>query len=219
MRWIDRGPEPRGVQEYARRFTQGWVKYFQNRSGERPSDSHWRDFRQLLGSYSGNSCWYCERLCIPDADVGGKAPTVDHFRPLRHFPELAYEWRNWIFSCRRCNGEHKQDRWPASGYVVPSAVDEQERPARYFDYDSDTGEIIPKPGLQSRARERALKTIEILELNALDVRYFRLDWTRRFIADWEALPTSDRPAFAEFFTRTGVEFAGTTLMVVQRLTT
>ena len=217
MRWIDRGPEPGGVQGYARQYTQGWVEYFRDRIGERPSDSYWREFRELLGSRSRKICWYCERLCQWDADEAGRVPTVDHFRPLSRYPELAYHWSNWIFSCRRCNGENKGDKWPASGYVDPSAADERERPERHFDYDAETGEIIPMPGLSSEARERALRTIDDLGLNKLDVRFYRLDWTRRFIADWRALPTSDRVAFAEFSTRTGFEFVGATSTVVRRL--
>ena len=217
MRWIDRGPEPGGVQEYARQFTQGWVEYFQDRVGGRPNDSYWRIFRELLGSCSGGICWYCERLCLRDADYGGRSPTVDHFRPLSRYPELAYKWSNWIFSCRRCNGDNKRDNWPALGYVDPSAADERERPERYFDYDADTGEIVPRPGLLSEAHERALRTIDDLGLNRLDVQFYRLDWIRRFIEDWQNLPITDRMAFAEFSTRTGIEFAGATLMVVQQL--
>ena len=218
MRWIDRGPEASGVQEYDRHFTQGWVEYFQNRVGERPTDSHWRDFREFLGSRSGNVCWYCERLCLRDAGDVGKAPTVDHFRPLSRYPGLAYKWSNWIFSCHRCNVDHKRDNWPTVGYVDPSAADEHQRPEQHFDYDSETGEIVPKPGLSSEARARALRTIDDLGLNQVDVRFYRLDWARRFIQDWQTFPMSDRPAFAEFSTRTGVEFAGTTAMVVHQLT-
>ncbi|MCE2499800.1 MAG: hypothetical protein J4G13_02930 [Dehalococcoidia bacterium] len=63
MRWIDRGPEPDGVAGYARQFTPGWVDYFQGGIGGRPTDSYWREFREVLGSRSGNICWYCERRC------------------------------------------------------------------------------------------------------------------------------------------------------------
>ena len=103
------------------------------------------------------------------------------------------------------------------GYVDPSAADEQDRPGRHFDYDADTGEIIPRSGLPTEARERALQTIDDLGLNELDVRFYRLRWTRRFTEDWKSLPSRDRLAFAEFATRTGVEFAGATLMIVQQL--
>ena len=218
MRWIDRGPEPGGVQEHDRRFTQGWVEYFRDRVGDRPDDSHWRQFRGLLGDHSGGNCWYCERRCQRDAEDVGRAPTVDHFRPLRHFPALAYRWSNWIFSCRRCNAS-KGGEWPDLGYVNPSAAEGQQRPERYFDCDADTGEIIPLAGLPSEARVRALRTIDDLGLNKLDLRYFRLHWIRQFIADWQELPAGERVAFAEYSTQTGVEFAGSTSMVARQLGT
>ena len=214
MRWIDRGPEPGGVQEYARKFTQGWGEYFRDSVGGRPDDSYWREFREGLGVRSGGNCWYCERLCMREADDGGKAPTVDHFRPLARFPELAYRWSNWVFSCHRCNHDYKGGEWPDSGYVDPGAADEKERPERYFDYDASTGDIVPMPGLPSEARERAQRTIVDLGLNKVDVRFYRLDWTRRFLEDWQTLPIGDRPAFAEFSTRSGYEFVGATLMAV-----
>ena len=217
MRWVDRGPEPDGVQEYDRRFTQGWVEYFRDWPGERPGDSRWREFREILGDRSGGNCWYCERRCQRDAEDIGRAPTVDHFRPLNRFPELAYLWSNWIFSCRRCNEDYKGGEWPDSGYVDPSAAEERERPERYFDCDSNTGEIVPIAGLPSEDRVRALRTIDDLGLNKIDLRFYRLDWIRQFVADWQEFPAGERVAFAEFSTLTGVEFAGATLMVARQL--
>ena len=217
MRWIDRGPEPDGVAGYGRQFTPGWVDYFRHQRGGRPTDSFWREFRPALGTQSDGLCWYCERLCQRDAENGGRTPTVDHFRPLSRFPELAYEWSNWIFSCYRCNSENKGDSWPDSGYVDPCEPDLAERPERYFDYDAVTGELLPKSGLPAEARDKAMQTIDDLGLNKLDVRFYRLDWTRRFIADWETLPVEDRQAFADFYTRMGVEYSGSTLMAVRQL--
>ena len=98
----------------------------------------------------------------------------------------------------------------------PSAVDERERPERFFDYDAATGEIVPIPGLPPEAQERAQRTIDDLGLNKLDVRFYRLDWTRRFIEDWQALPTEERLALVEFSTGTGREFIGATLMAVRQ---
>ena len=39
-------------------------------------------------------------------------------------------------------------------------------------------------GLPSEARARAHRTMDDLGLNRLDVRYYRLHWTRQFVADW-----------------------------------
>ena len=216
MRWVNRGPEPAGVDGYARDFTQGWIDYFQNTIGERPTDSNWREFRPLLGIRTNDTCWYCERRCYANAEHGGRTPTVDHFRPISRFPELAYEWSNWIFSCQRCNGENKRDGWPATGYVDPCALDVSERPELYFDFDADTGEIAPKTDLAGAARDKAYNTIRDLGLNQLDVMFYRRIWTLKFISDVLELPVSERQAFIEFMTGE-VPYAGTTRIVVDQL--
>ena len=200
MRWVDRGAEPVGVAGYARQFTQGWVDYFRDAVGVRPTDSHWREFRSTMGSRTNNICWYCERQCDAFVEYGGRAPTVDHFRPLSRFPRLAYEWSNWVFSCYACNVENKDDRWPDSGLVDPCATVVAERPEQYFDYDMDTGEIVPKHGLSRVDKRKAETTISTLSLNRLDVRFYRSRWTLKFSYDVLELPVSKRQAFIEFMT-------------------
>ena len=217
MRWIDRGPAPAGVTRYARQYTQVWIAYFQNQTAGRPTDFLWSVFRPTLGGRTNNICWYCERQCDPDTDSGDLSPTVDHFRPISRFPELVYAWSNWIFSCRRCNVENKQDKWPESGYVDPCADDVSERPERYFDYDADTGEVIPRISLSGIALQRAFHTITDLGLNKLDIMYFRLQWTRQFVADLLSLPFSERQAFVEYITQQPVEYAGVAGMVIEQL--
>ena len=216
MKWVDRGPEPDGVAGYARRFTQGWIDYFESRVGERPEDSCWREFRPTLGSRTNGVCWYCERLCYADGEAGAHAPTVDHFRPLSRFPALAYAWSNWIFSCRRCNEDNKDNGWPEWGYVDPCADDAAERPEHYFDYDPATGEIIPKGGLAEDSRRKAVRTIDNLGLNKLDIRFHRFDYTQRFLRDLRKMPDSDRQAFITVFTGHSVEYAGVTRMLVEQ---
>ena len=217
MRWIDRGPEPDQVGMYAREYTQGWVRYFQDRVGSRPEDSYWREFRSRLGERSGGMCWYCERRCDPAAEVGDPAATLDHFRPLSSFPSLAYDWSNWIFSCRRCNEDYKQNRWPDNGYVDPAASDERERPERHFDYDVRTHDVIPRDDLVGDERQRALDTIDDLGLNVLDVKFYRQDWTRRIVEDLLRFPADERLAFSEYLASQPNEFLGTTRMVLAQL--
>ena len=215
MRWVDSGPEPGGVSGYAAQFTQGWVDYFEKRIGPRPDDHFWGEFRPMLGNRTNDICWYCERECYVDAEYGDRAPTVDHFRPLSKFPALAYVWSNWIFCCRRCNAE-KDDGWPELGYVDPGATVVTERPEQYFDYDIETGEIIPKIGLSGDARRKAWHTIDDLGLNKLDVRFYRFDHTRRFVNDLLTLQVKDRQRFVVLFTEEYVEYAGVTGMVVRQ---
>ena len=138
--------------------------------------------------------------------------------PSAVFHSLAYEWSNWVFSCQRCNVDNKGDKWPGSGYVDPCARSVAERPEQYFDYDVDTGELIPKDRLSTDlSRRRARNTINDLGLNQVDVRFWRIDWTRRFLADLWLLPRMDRRAFTELFTQQPVEYAGVTAMLVEQL--
>ena len=205
MRWVDRGPEPDGVAHYARQYTQGWMDYYQNRVdglpvNEEPSDSRWREFRPVLANRTNTNCWYCERQCQA---VGGWAPTVDHFRPRSRFPELTYEWSNWIFSCRRCNVDNKKDKWPDSGYVDPCAADVMERPEQYFDYEPYTGEIVARNSLSDTARNRAWNTIDDLGLSKRDLVNPRFTSVRQFIQEFEErlreLSTADKDAFIANF--------------------
>ena len=224
MRWVDRGPEPHEVAGYAKQFTQSWVDHVNENKGQPPSNSFWGEFRSTLSSQSNNICWYCERECDAAGDL---APTVDHFRPISRFPELVYEWSNWIFSCRRCNEDNKGNLWPETGYVDPCAADVAERPEQYFDYnfdytedsghDKDNGNIVPKNGLSEAARCKARNTINDLGLNKLDVRFWRLDWTRGFVADLLELPAADREAHIAVVVEQSVEYAGVTRMVVEQL--
>ena len=94
MHWVDRGPEPTGLGAIRGRYTPRWIGYYRNGVGNRPTDSRWRDFRKYLGQRFHLQCGYCESICEGQ---------VDHFQPKSRFPELVYEWSNWIFACSACN--------------------------------------------------------------------------------------------------------------------
>ena len=145
-----------------------------------------------------------------------KAPTVDHFRPRSKFPELTYEWSNWVFACFRCN-DIKANLWPDSGYVDPCAIPVDERPEVYLDVDDRTGEVIAKHGLTDAGRNKAQNTIEDIGLNSLDLRYFRIGWIRQFTTALSVLPASERQAFVDYAGGPEREYAGITGMVVERL--
>ena len=193
------------------------MDYFENGVGGRPNDHYWTQYRQNLGSRTNNICWYCERQCYSEIESGRHNPTIDHFRPISGFPRMVYEWSNWVFSCQRCNGDNKKDNWPETGYVDPCAVDEADRPERYFDYDAATGEIIPRDGLSATARSKSSNTIDDLGMNLLDLKYYRLEWTRRFTNDLLMLPASEQLALIDLFVEQPAEYAGITGMVVEQL--
>ena len=105
MHWVDRGPEPSRLGEIRSRYTPRWVEHYREGVGSRPTDSRWRDFIVELREAFGDICGYCESICRGE---------VDHFRPKVRFPELAYEWSNWVFAWHDCN-HAKWNNWPERG--------------------------------------------------------------------------------------------------------
>ena len=115
--------------------------------------------------------------------MGELSSSVDHFRPLNRFPHLAYEWANWVSSCKRCNFG-KADKWASTGYVDPCTTELMERPEEYFDYVPLTGEIVAKSGLTRDARRKAEDTIADLGLNETRLRESRFRQIRVFIEEF-----------------------------------
>ena len=217
MRWVDRRAEPESVADYRLCYTQQWVDHFCNRMGQRHHDleSHWRDFRVELGNRFLGKCGYCERPC---AGIGNtdNAPTVDHFKPLSQFPNLSYEWTNWVYSCRRCNRK-KDDNWPPTGYIDPCADVVDERPERYLEYVEASGEIKPKASLALSEKVKAQNTIDDIGLNLLDILFYRIDWIREFKSNLLKIPQTERQPFIDLFTSDDQEYAGTIRMLVEKL--
>ena len=219
MRWVDRGPEPEGVSQHAQRYTSGWIGFCRHRDRARPDDDHWRDFTHRLRERFNNRCGYCERKCDYYAEFGSMGPSVDHFCPRCECPELVYAWTNWIFSCQRCNYE-KADHWPASGFVDPCSADVGKRPEQFFDFDTETGQIIPREDLTNAESQMALDTIQYLGLNKWDLPELRRDWTKNLRDDMSQMAVSDRQAVLYFFTDPAyekAEFIGTTKMLAAQI--
>ena len=129
MHWVDRGEEPIGLKDVRRRFTSEWVDRHRSGTGNRPTP-RWGEFREELGSKFHDLCGYCEEITPGE---------IDHFKPLSKFPDLVYEWSNWIFACNTCNSRFKKHKWPEQGFVDPCAEALSERPERFFDFDLMTG--------------------------------------------------------------------------------
>ena len=167
MHWVDRGPEPPELADIRYSYTPRWVQYYQDRIGSKPTDSHWRKFIDDLDQVFYGLCAYCEETCRGE---------VDHFQPKSRFPDLVYEWTNWLFTCHDCN-HSKLEKSPIGGYVDPCAESSSDRPEQYFTFDTITGEMLPRKELTASQREKAISVIKDLGLNNrhhLKSRCFRL---------------------------------------------
>ncbi len=92
--------------------------------------------KKALSKMSKGHCAYCQTY-----NAGGAWGDVEHFRPKSLFPNLAYDWDNYFYSCTICNNK-KLDSWPATGsYVRPDEGD----PSVRFVFSEDGG-IEEAPG-------------------------------------------------------------------------
>lgn len=179
MHWVERGPEPDGLETIRSLYTPQWTRYYGSDDVAKPSDSRWRDFSHNLASAFHGLCAYCEEICRGE---------VDHFRPKSRYPALVYCWSNWLFACHDCN-HAKGEKWPPLGYVDPCAKSERARPEHFFSFDILTGEILPKEGLSPARRCKAQSTIDDLRLNEWHHLRKRLLWLQLISAAIPDEPT------------------------------
>ena len=101
---VQRGPRPKGFSRRAKSWASGYkaesqripsLTVIQFWSRMRPRMG--RDADALYQAFHGK-CAFCESHM---AHVS--APHIEHYRPKKKFPELAFEWENWLLSCGRCN--------------------------------------------------------------------------------------------------------------------
>ena len=143
-----------------------------------------RDIRDALARDFGEFCAYCEQACEPPTfgEEARNAETIDHFRPLSRFPDLWLDWLNLVYACKRCN-RSKGNKWPEfdqdtfsrglqggghtppSEYINPNAIGGRRPANEFFDFNIDTGEIIPAAGLDYMALWVASRTIRDIDLN------------------------------------------------------
>jgi len=115
--------------------------------------------RQALHEMTAGRCSYCD--AYPFQHVGPEC--IDHFRPKSRveFYPLVCQWENLFLSCAACN-HAKQDDWEAT-LLRPDEPDFDF--ARYFLYQSDSGELHPNPAAPATDQLRAADTIRIFDLN------------------------------------------------------
>jgi uncharacterized protein (TIGR02646 family) len=155
MHFVNRGQEPPGLVPIRLTYTQAWIDHYNSGIGKRPTDKRWIDFIDQLSASFAGCCGYCETRC---------KGVVDHLRPKSKFPDLVYEWHNWVFSCHDCN-QNKRSHWPSSGFLDPCSASTFCGTQSCFAFDLKTGEVLPNPRLPAANRACARTSIEILGLN------------------------------------------------------
>lgn len=107
-------------------------------------------------------CAFCESH-ITHVDYG----QIEHFKPKSKYPNLCFEWNNFLLSCSICNGKlNKGDKFPLDQEGGPfiNPVDESPDDFLKFEFDEITKTFLIFP-----KNNRAITTIKELGLNRDDL--------------------------------------------------
>ncbi|GIZ08066.1 retron system putative HNH endonuclease [Flavobacterium sp. UMI-01] len=111
-------------------------------------------------------CAFCESH-ITHVDYG----QIEHFKPKSKYPDLCFEWNNFLLSCSICNGKaNKGDKFPLAQEGGPfiNPVDENPEDFLKFEFDNTTKTFLIFP-----KNNRAVTTIKELGLNRDDLVEYR----------------------------------------------
>lgn len=120
-------------------------------------------------------CNYCEQ---------NEAADIEHIFPKSFFPEFTFEWENYILACKQCNTGHKLDK----AFVLDNNDDlvelqrhsapphnriafiniRTEDPDLFMILNPSTYQFSLLPDLSRQDTNKAISTLEILELNVRD---------------------------------------------------
>lgn len=113
------------------------------------------EIEDALFDMTNNHCSFCD---IQPLRASG--PTVEHFRPKKKFPLLAYYWSNLFYCCTNCQ---KKGTKFSNKLLKPDQANYKFR--YYFIYSYSTGIIDPNPARSIEDQERAKITIDWYGLN------------------------------------------------------
>lgn len=128
-------------------------------------------------------CAYCE--CAID---GRSRNHIEHLAPRWRFPQYGLSWPNLFLSCDNRNHcgrykDHVVKHYEPADVVHPDVED----PDDLLQFFTD-GSVAPKAGISEGDRARALKTIEVLGLDAPTLVERRREAVRGAVADAECIP-------------------------------
>ena len=89
------------------------------------------------------------------------------------------------------SNSRKGDKWPSGGYVDPCAKTAPAQPESYFEFDTKTCEVIPKPGQPARRPGKTIAMINDLGLNNYHHLKKRTQWLTAVVVAIKAESTDN----------------------------
>lgn len=139
---------------------------------------HWHssydEIADELFTMTNNHCSFCDIQPLKQSGA-----TIEHFRPKRKFPLLAYAWINLFYCCANC--QKKRDEF--NQICKPFKPDQTNYSFDYyFQIEETIEEIFIRPNLERSVEEqkRAEETIRLYGLN----KFARPEARKRVLKDY-----------------------------------
>ena len=130
--------------------------------------------REALIKEQKHQCFYCEKKIINDTSK----VHIDHIKQRNFYHKLECTYENMALSCNAklhcAKYKDNQEAWDDNKFlrIVSNNPELQENPSDFFIYKSN-GKIGVKKSLSENEKERAINTIEYLNLNHKNLRETR----------------------------------------------
>ncbi len=163
MRKQTRPPEPQVLRDNAVHWNADWAAKVAANPG---TSFYWHEHRRqsvrglilpVLREMNQGHCSFCD--CYPLEDRS-KEP-IEHFKPKKRYPEVAFTWANLYYTCEFCQGA-KREKWDDS-LLRPDDPDYS--CDRYFDFDHTNGAMRANPAAEAPDQRRADVTIALYDLD------------------------------------------------------
>lgn len=121
--------------------------------------SSYEEIADALCAITENHCSFCDIQPLKQSGA-----TIEHFKPKKKFPLLAYVWINLFYCCANC--QKKRDDFDEN--CKPLKPDQINYDFRYYFRIEETIEevfIRPNPERSAEEQERAEETIKLYGLN------------------------------------------------------
>jgi len=119
------------------------------------------EVKEALFNCSHQKCSYCETT------PNGSRLRVDHFFPIKLYPELTLDWDNLLPSCENCNTRKSSHDTKTEPIINPSKIN----PFPYYDFDY----IWMIPAVDSPDPVLSKRTIDVCDLNRRELVRSRAD--------------------------------------------
>lgn len=145
-----------------------YPKFKHKRIHSPPQRQSYKKYKPLLREEFNSRCVYC---MLPDRLKGQESFGIDHYKPKRKFPTLAFEYSNLFYACNVCNSR-KGDFWPSTEQLnqeqfIPNPCDHVT-----YDYFRATGPHIHP---RNKTGEFALGYLDLNDSKYTEYRQTVLD--------------------------------------------